>query len=384
MQRLATIAAIVAQHVEDASFLWSRRRHEIDGQILGEVDIGRIDQRLHANIEGMIASGEAAWKLALARFSDYTASAELFAIGVLALHWGSRKLLDTALEGVRAIDSGIAGMSGAIACTTRDKLRAFVPQWLDEQDPLLQTLGLIALTHHRVDAGDRLQGFVLSSDIGVRTRAIRLAGIMRRRDLIGDVFTALKANDPSERLAAARALCLFGEAPYAYATLDKLARADGFIGREAIDIRLLVTPKPEAKRWLQERLDQPSMRLAALGAMGVLGDVSIMQWLVEKMRDPSLAYTAGLALRDLIETDFNNTDVFTLDPPSLGKEFKKVEDYPLPVADKAEAWWNENKGKSERFMSMRRLKLDAYRFAFANLSAPLVDWRRTRQHPAWM
>lgn len=384
MQRVATIAAIVVQHVEDASFLWSRRRHEIDGQILGEADIGRIDQRLHANIEGMLASGESAWKLSLARFFDYEAPAELFALSLLALHWGNKKLLDTVLDGVRATNGGIAGISGAIACTTRDKLRPFLPRWLDEQDPLLQALGLIALTHQRVDAGDRLQSLVLSPDVCVRTRAIRLAGIMRRRDLVGDISVALEGSDLGERLAAARAFCLLGEARHAYATLDKLARIDGFIGGEAIDIRLLATPKLEAKKWLQERLQEPSMHLAALRAIGVLGEVSMLPWLVEKMRDPSLAYTAGFALRDLIEADFNDADVFTLDPPSLGKKFERVEDFPLPIADKVEVWWNKNKGKSERFLSMRRLKLDAHRTAFADSLTPLVDWRRTRQYPAWM
>ncbi|RUV31610.1 hypothetical protein [Mesorhizobium sp. M7A.F.Ca.MR.148.00.0.0] len=65
MHSIATIAAIVDQHAEDAAFLWLRRRREIDGSILDETDIGRIDQRLDANIEGLMAAGKAGWDAAM-------------------------------------------------------------------------------------------------------------------------------------------------------------------------------------------------------------------------------------------------------------------------------------------------------------------------------
>ncbi|MBZ9942456.1 hypothetical protein LB533_15280 [Mesorhizobium sp. BR1-1-13] len=387
MQRIATIATIVTQHVEDAAFLWSRRRREIDGQILGEIDIGRIDQRLDANLEGLFASGEAAWKLAVARFSDYAEPAELFVMGALAFHWGDGTAISATLEAAASIgEGGIQGLSGAIARMPYERLRPHVGKWLDAKEPLLLSLGLSAVWHCRVDLGVRLNDLIANDDIGVRTRAIRLAGAIKRRDLLPAILKALDANDSDERLTAACAACVLGEALSAYPALDKLARLEPAIATQAFKMRLLATPGKAGKSWLQERLDQSSLHAQAIAAIGLFGDRSIMPWLIEKMREPDLAYSSGLALRDLFEVDFNDTDVFTIDPPSLGEKFHQIEDYPLPVADKVETWWDKGRGpdKHERFLSMCRLKLDAYRAALANPFAPLVDWRRTRQFPAWM
>ncbi|TIQ73231.1 MAG: hypothetical protein E5X64_39705, partial [Mesorhizobium sp.] len=103
MHRVATIAAIVDQHAEDAAFLWLRRRREIDGPILDETDIGRIDQRLEANLEGLMAAGKAGWEAAQARFADYAEPGELFVLGVLALRWGDADLTEVAINAAASL-----------------------------------------------------------------------------------------------------------------------------------------------------------------------------------------------------------------------------------------------------------------------------------------
>ncbi|WP_095080754.1 hypothetical protein [Mesorhizobium sophorae] len=387
MQRIASIAAMVDQHASEAAFLWFRRRREIDGPILGETDIGRIDQRLNANLEGLMASGKAGWEAAQAHFADYAEPGELFVLGVLALHWGEAETVASAVDAATTLgEAGASGLSGAIARTPREYLSPFVAEWLDARDARLRGLGLAALWHHRVDPGTRLGDLLSNPDSDVRRRAFRLAGGLKRRDLLPTVLDGLDGDTSKERLTAAHAACLLGEARSAHPVLDQIVLAEPGLAPAAIEMRLLTTPLKAGKGWLQDRLKQPALRATATAAIGLLGDRSVMPWLIAKMREPELVFAAGLALRDLFEVDLNDTDLFTTDPAALGKEFKSLTASPLPVADRVTAWWDEGRGggNHETFHSMRRLRLDAIRAALAKPDAPLTDWRRTRRFPAWM
>lgn len=387
MHSIATIAAIVDQHAEDAAFLWLRRRREIDGPILDETDIGRIDQRLEANIEGLMAAGKAGWEAAQARFADYAEPGELFVIGVLALRWGDADLIEVAIDGGAQLgEHGLSSLSAAIARTPRENLRPLVAKWLDTRDARLRGLGLAALWHHRVDPGARLGDLLSNSDPDVRRRAFRLAGGLIRRDLLPAVLDGLDGGRPKERLTAAFAACLLGEVRSAHPVLDRIVLAEPEFAPAAIEMRLLTTPPKTGKGWLQDCLKQPALRATATAAIGLFGDRSVMPWLIAKMREPELVFAAGLALRDLFDVDFNDTDLFTIDPAVLGKEFESLSASPLPVADRVTAWWDEGRGGGthETFHSMRRLRLDAMRAALAKPDAPLTDWRRTRRFPAWM
>ncbi|TRC93296.1 hypothetical protein FJV76_11845 [Mesorhizobium sp. WSM4303] len=383
---IATIAAIVDQHAEDAAFLWLRRRREIDGPILDETDIGRIDQRLEANLEGLMAAGKAGWEAAQARFADYAEPGELFVIGALALRWGDAKLVSSAIDAAASLgEAGISSLSAAIARTPRENLRPFVAQWLDTRDARQRCLGLAALWHHRIDPGQRLHDLASHSEAVVRRRAIRLAGAMRRRDLLPAVLAGLDGT-AKERLAAALAACLLGAARSAHPVIDKIVLTETDLAEAAIELRLLTTTPKAGKAWLQSRLEQPVLRVAATTSIGLFGDRAVMPWLIEKMRDPELAFAAGAALRDLFDVDFGDTDLFVSDPAVLGERFAHLDDSSLPAADRVETWWDEGRGgRNHRpFRSMRRLRLDALRAAFPAPDTPLADWRFTRRFAAWM
>jgi uncharacterized protein (TIGR02270 family) len=387
MHRVATIAAIVDQHAEDAAFLWLRRRREIDGPILDESDIGRIDQRLEANLEGLMAAGKAGWESAQARFADYAEPGELFALGTLALRSGDAELIAVAINAAAGLgEAGLSSLSAAIARTPRENLRPFVARWLDTRDALQRCLGLSALWHHRVDPGPRLHDLANHSDAKVRSRAVRLGGALKRRDLLPAVLSGLDGETPKERLTAALAACLLGEARSAHPVLDKIMSTEPGLATAAIEIRLLTTATKAGKSWLQKHLEQPALRDAATGSVGLFGDRAVMPWLIEKMREPERAAAAGAALRDLFEVDFGDTDLFVTDPAVIGEDFAHLDDTSLPVADRVEAWWDEGRGgrNPRPFKSMRRLRLDALRGAIAAPDTPLADWRGTRRFPAWM
>lgn len=387
MQRIATIPAIIEQHVEDAAFLWHRRAREIDGPVMGAFDIGRIDQRLDANLDGLFAAGQAAWDLVVARFADYQEPAELFLLGALAFEWQSAAAIKFALESAGLLGKpGLSALSGAVARSSLDELKPFVARWLDSPVAMERALGVGALHHHRVDPGPRLRELLTDRDAEIRRRALKLTGALRRRDEIVEVTACLGAHDANERLEAAVAACLLGEARLAQPVLDKMLVDHPELAGPVIEIRLLTTLQVAARLWWQQIVSSAATRKAAVAASGLLGDKAVMPWLIEKMQSPELAYAAGLALRDLIEIDFNDTDVFVTDPAKLGPAFETIEATPLPSALQAQAWWDNGRGpaKFDKFKSMRRLKLDALMEALAKPEAVLTNWRSSRPIAAWM
>jgi uncharacterized protein (TIGR02270 family) len=387
MLRVASIPAIIAQHAEDAAFLWLRRRNTIDGHLLDETGIGRLDQRLEANIEGLEAAGQAGWEIAKARFADYAEPGETFLVAALALRSGSADAVAEALELAEPLGhGGVSALSGATARTPRDMLRPFVAGWINSHKPERRCLGLAAIWHHRVNSGPKLAECLNDTDAGVRIRALRLAGRLRQREHLAAVHAALGREDAGERLEAAIAACLLGDLSAARPVLDRILVTVPELARKAMEMRLLTTPAGEAKRWLQSRLEQPLSRVDAVASIGLLGDTAIMPWLIEKMRDPDLIVAAGEALRDLFAVDFGDTDAFTSDPASLGPAFAEREDTELPAADQVAAWWKARAGAEPGtpFHSMRRLRLDAIRATLREAELMLANWRRTRQYPAWL
>lgn len=385
MQRIASIAPLVAQHASDAAFLWSRRRREIDGPFLDETDVGRIDQRLEANIEGLMAAGESGWRAARAQFFDFAEPGEIFVLGVVALRSGDRNAIEIALSAGNEMGaSAVGSLSGAVARTPLSQLKPFVGKWLAGHDPLQRNLGLAALLHHRIDPGAMLADLLDDADPDVRRRALCLSGVFKRRDLLAPAIAALDADLARECLTAAFAVCLLGEARSAHPALDRIVLAQRDLAASAIELRLLTTPGKAGKKWLQSRLGHPALRTVATAAVGLFEDRAVIPWLIERMREPDLAEAAGLALRDLFEVDFNDFALFTVDPAQLGPDF--TGDGPLPIADKVAAWWDEGRGGRDHgtFRSMRRLRFDALRAALAEPDAMLANWRRTRRHAAWI
>ncbi|MCO5066554.1 MAG: hypothetical protein M9924_19410 [Rhizobiaceae bacterium] len=388
MLRVATIPPLVDLHAEDAAFLWSRRRLEIDGPFLDATEIGRIDQRLEANLEGLMAAGEAGWQAALNRFEDYAEPPELFVIGAIALRSGEDAALGKALDLARPLGAeGVAALSAAMLHGPREGLRGHLPGWIDARDPFLCGLGLAVLRHYRADPGDRLPELIGDRDAGVRCAALALAGALGRVDMLVPVQVALDAEAEEERMAAARAACLLGEARLAHPVLDRIVLAGGATALECIELRLLTTPKEQAKRWLQGNLGRQHLRAEAVRSIGLFGERTIMPWLIERMRDPELCEAAGLALRDLFEVDFGDVSLFTADPSSLGETFADIDALALPVADAVSQWWDDGRGGGRGmrpFRSMRRERLDALTEAIAEPARVLGNWRRTRSYPMWM
>lgn len=379
---VAAIPLLVRQHAQEAAFLWTLRARGIDGPLFAEADVGRRDQRLEANIEGLAAAGRLGWDVAREEALGIGGAGEWFTLLALALEAEEPSAVGEAAElALQAGEAGERGLSGASAWTPPGKLAPHVRRWLVAAEPRLRRLGAAALGHHRVDAGARLPALLADPDPGVRARGARLAGEIGRVDALPLLREA--SEDPEEdRLWPAWAAARLGD-PAGAATLVAVVAERPGDPRAGQALDLAVAALGEGARGaVTTLLGRPGTHLLALSRLGALGDRSILPWLVERMRQPETSEAAGSAFRDLFAVDVNVTDLFTDDPATLGPAFASLDPAPLPVADRV-ARWPGPAPQEAPFVSQRARMLAALRAGVAEPGRPLATWRHRHRYPAW-
>lgn len=375
MQKIAAIPPMVRLHAGDAAFLFGQRRRAFREHRLGEVGLGRLDQRLDANIAGLLAAGQIGWDLAAEQAAEVVGAGEMFALAALALATGEN--VGQAIALAMPSTAGRKGLSGALAWSRPAELKPFLAGWQGAGDPGLRLLGMMALGHHGHDPGKPLVDGLADADPALRARAAKLAFEFGRLDMVAPL-RALQ-EDPAAGFWARMALLRFGER----AEIANQDLADPDLAGLALDHMFCARPDL-AREVLSALLKRPDVSVLALSRAGVARDRSILPWLVQQMEDPALAEAAGFAVLDLVPLNLTDCGLFTETPDSLGPAFADLDPAPLPIAAKLADWLAAGAEVGVPFVSLRRMMLDGLRRGAQNPAQPLARWRHRRNMAAWL
>lgn len=360
MKTVAALPMLVRQHAEDAAFLFSQRSAAFQGQSWDEVQLGRCDQRISANLDGLVAAGKTGLEIAAEYVETVGGAGEVFALAMTA--FAQNAAVELAIAGGLATPAGRHGLSGAVARADAATIGPMVRPWLDSDEAGLRLLGLIALSHHRRDPGAPLATFLADPAPEVRSRAARLAFELGRGDLTGQLAELAKAAD--DDIWPALALARFGKE---VALLYDHAAAGRTGAALALDVALIAAPELARER-LGDMMRQPESRALALSRAGVPGDLSVAGWLWQRLDEASDAEAAFFALFDL----------YPIDPDLCGPLQADPAQRPATVDA-----WLKTRAADTPHLSLRRKMLDTLRAGFRDRRAPLPDWRKTRAFPAW-
>ncbi len=369
------IPLIVELHAEEAAILWSRRNTAVNAPHYNREFLGRLDERLEANIDGLRIAGDVGWAEAQKAFAAHPEPGEAFVLAAIAFGRETMSGINDVLEALGEEDNQplVRAAISALGWLLPSDLRGKVQSLLKDPRPQARLLGLGACSTHRVDPGPQLVEF-LRDVPAVRDRAARLAGEVGRSDLLAE----LKSGDLTSSGAAVFARVLLGDLS-ALPQLQKIATRPGPDQWPAFDLALLAMGEDAARTWLKELGNTESDPRYLVRSAGLLGDPALVPWLIRQMETPLMARLAGesLSLITGVDIDFMDLDgepgdsdtVPNDDPADDLVELDMDDELPTPDPAKVAAWWEEAgasyQSHQRYFLGALRLE-QTYRDGFEN------------------
>lgn len=353
---MAIIESIVSQHAEESAFLWLLRDAAIGEPHYSLRDLGDLDNRVEAHLDGLRIAVDEGWPFLLEGLAQQE-SGEIFAAAVIALEGDDQSKIEQVYAAVEAAPETLRGLISAVGWIYRDRLQGKIAGLLASASPMWRRAGIAACAVHRTDCGRYLETAIEDPDSALRARALRAVGELGRTDLGEVVQRQIGCDDPACAFWAAWSSALAGNRNAGVVGLKAIALSDSPFAAPALCTCVRVLEPAESQRWLKGLAEQGNRLRDLVAACGAVGDPVYVPWLIKQMETaPELSRVAGesfsfitgadIAYEDLDgeqpegfesgPTEDPNDDVVSMDPD---------EDVPWPDPEKILAWWDANKGR---------------------------------------
>lgn len=352
------VPVVVQQHVEDIASLRHVRTVLVRAPHVGLLQLGRLDERIAAHLDGLSVAGEAGKALALAELASPGAG-QVFALGVRALEDRDEALLDRLMALCTELPEARRGLVSAFGWVSARTLQGVVRRLLSSPAEHVRELGLAACRLHHADPGALLAQALADKAPALRAAAARAAGELGRIDLLPTLTQAIGDESPDVVFWSAWAAALLGERRNAPKVLEVAAQQATPLAMRALGLLMAASTPEQAgdfARHLSSGARQPGADLSAqrrlLRALALLGHLRFVPWLIERMAEPSTARLAGEAFSWITGADLARLDLETLDAPPLPEQsdadadagvddVAMDEDDSLPWPDPArvQRWW---------------------------------------------
>ena len=177
----SVVDPIVAQHAEQASFLWELHKGAVRAPHVTLRDLARLSDRIDAHLDGLRVAGEAGWKACGAAVADAEPGA-LFAVMVLAIEAKDGRRIDTILSLAKAAPLQAALIS-AFGWISASFLPGTVKGLLAATPSFRRRVGIECCVMHGADPAQALSAAVIDADPILRAAALSAIGDLARTDL---------------------------------------------------------------------------------------------------------------------------------------------------------------------------------------------------------
>jgi len=350
------VSVVVQQHAEESSMLRHVRSVLVRSPHVGLMQLGRLDERLAAHLDGLAVAGDFGNQLCMTAL-ERAGCGEVFALMARALESRNEVLIERALALVPVLPDAERGVASALGWVSAADLLGIVRMLLASAEPSRRALGFTACRMHQVDPGRVLQDGLAAKQPEVRAAALRAAGELGRLDLLEQARRAMGDEHAEVMFQAALAACLMGDRQASLGVLAEAALQPTPKGDKALALVMMASPDDVASaiaRGFSKRVqDQPEdkvRRRRLVRAMGLLGDARFVPWLIERMVEPESARLSGEAFCWITGADLARMDLETLHAPPLPEHpsdnpsdddvsLDEDDSLPWPDAAKVQAWW---------------------------------------------
>jgi len=346
------IPLVIQQHAEEAAHLRHVRSVLTAAPHVKLHQLGRLDERIAAHLDGLAVAGEYGSKLCMAAL-ETPGVGEVFAAAVRAIEDKDAPWLDRLFALGEAVPEARRGLISAFGWVSSQSLQGTVSQLLSSPAALRCCVGLAACTMHRVDPGAAIEAALKSPEAALRARALRTLGESGRSDSLAAARSALDDADDSCCFWAAWSAVLLGERGPALDMLMSVSRAPGPNRARALRMVLQTLELPQAHELLKLLAQDASDIRTLIQGAGIAGDTQYVPWLIKHMDDLKLTRLAGESFSLITGLDLAYLDL-ERSPPE-GVEFGSTENpededvamdpddsLPWPDPVKIAAWWTDN------------------------------------------
>jgi uncharacterized protein (TIGR02270 family) len=343
---------IVSQHAEEAAFLWTQRRRAVTEPHYSLKDLERLDERVEAHLDGLKVARDVGWDFCKANLAQ-EGPGEEFALAVLAFDAGNRDRMREAVTAACVNPKLWPGLISALGWLEYADVSGWLERLLGATAPMYRTLGIAGCAVHRQDPGIALAEGMDDVDTGLRARALRCAGEIKRLDLLDTARIHLKDEDEVCRFWAAWTVTLLGGSE-GVPILIRCVEQNNEYSERALQLALRALGVIEGRRWISSLASGPQFaRFVVLGA-GIVGDPVSVPWLIRKMESPEFARLAGEAFTMITGVDLAFQDLSQDSPPEseTGLDGVTVDDIvpldyesnlPWPSPSLVADWWGKHR-----------------------------------------
>ena len=348
--KVGLLRDVLEEHLEEIAFLWGLRRDGIlsPERTLGE--LGRLEARMEAHVDGLLlARGELLDLVGAGLESDDppVAFASAFA------------LLRSGREGARAVmeaflvskEGRLEGLGEALAHGDVREVRGDITACLSSADPGLAVTAATVLAFQRApELPERVDGRLLGDpDPGVRSAAWRLVPFLREAPRAEVVRQGIEDSDPAVVREAVVAAAWFS-LPVALEASRAHARSDGGAAEwlrllailgDASDLAAVL-----ASAAGREGAGRGTAGPRALGALGHPRGIEVLLGMMGDV-DPERAAASGAAFRKVTGFDASGDTRAPLRSAGASADEEDeglVDEVTLPDAEAARAFWSGARG----------------------------------------
>jgi uncharacterized protein (TIGR02270 family) len=349
------IPDVLSQHAEGVCALWVKRDRLVNAPRTRLRDIGKLDERIDAHLDGFLLAGPDGLQILLEALAVDVGA--YFAAGFAFIQGGDLGGLTTMLRHAFAAEQSVSpgfnpwrGLVCALAWGKQPAVATIIPSLVLGRQPMLRNLAIAALGARRTNPGPTLASTLADPSPLVRARAYRTTGQLGRADLMAHLRPGLNDPDPECRFWSVWAAARMGAGEEALGVLAEIAWTNQPRAVRALDLLLRRLEVPHANAWLREFAKLPGRQRELIRATGVVGDPVYIPWLIQRMTEPETARLAGeafsmitgldLAYRDL---DRRKPEGFESgpndDPRDDNVALDEEDDLPWPDPVRIGNWW---------------------------------------------
>jgi uncharacterized protein (TIGR02270 family) len=341
---------VVAQHAEEAAFLWTQRNRAVHEPHFSLDDLAGLDERVEAHLDGLRIAGDVGWRYCSANLAT-VGPGEIFALGALAFGSGDLDRMREALHAACESPATISSLVAALGWLEYESVARWIDLLVKSKSAAHRVVGIGAAATHRQDPGSLLTAAVTDPDPAACARALRAVGELKRHDLVGQIRTQLQSNNAGCRFWAAWALTLGGDRQGLSELTNWFVRTDSFCLR-ALRLGLRAMKLEDGRKWISAMAGRPELLRSAVMGAGIVGDPMSIPWLIRRMESVALARLAGEAFTMITGVDLAYHDLNQDGPPPDADLEAAVDgiielDYesnlPWPSPTRVERWWQENR-----------------------------------------